>query len=153
MKYTQTEQQLDSKYYISHSFLILWFVVRCSFLCQHVSPLLNIEQRAECPQCFCVEIRQIFTFSMNLYCPKAHHRLDHSIGIVEYHRKTLLFLNSTFSPGLVPRTVLGFVTFASPVFSPQKQFCFWFRSSVALSYGATETIFTETRTQDKISGL
>jgi hypothetical protein len=42
---------------------------------------------AECPQCYCEEIRQTLTFLVSLYCPEAYHRPDHSICIVEYHRK------------------------------------------------------------------
>jgi hypothetical protein len=41
---------------------------------------------AECPQCYFGEIRQMFTFNISLYCPKAYHRSDHSICVVEYHR-------------------------------------------------------------------
>jgi hypothetical protein len=43
--------------------------------------------RAECPQCYCGEIRQMLTFLINLYCPKTYHRPDHSIRIDKYHRK------------------------------------------------------------------
>jgi hypothetical protein len=42
---------------------------------------------AVCPQCYCGEIRQMLTFFTNLYCPKGYHSPDHSIRIVEYHRK------------------------------------------------------------------
>jgi hypothetical protein len=40
---------------------------------------------AECPQCYCGEIRQMFIFLISLYCPKAYYRLDHSIRIIKYH--------------------------------------------------------------------
>jgi hypothetical protein len=59
----------------------------------------------ECPQCYCCEIRQMLIFLIDLNCPKAYHRPDHSIRIVEYHRK-LLSVNRTSSPGIEPRTVL-----------------------------------------------
>jgi hypothetical protein len=75
------------------------------------------EGLAERPQCYCGEIRQMLTFLINFYCPKAYHRPDHSISFVEYHKK--LFLNPP-SPRLEPRTVFGFVTLVS-VISSSKQ--------------------------------
>jgi hypothetical protein len=38
---------------------------------------------AERPKCYWGEIRQMLTFLINLYCPKARHRSDHSIRINE----------------------------------------------------------------------
>jgi hypothetical protein len=55
----------------------------------------------------------------DLSFPKAFHRLDHSIRIVEYHRKELS-LNPTSSPGLETRTVVGFVTLDPLISSPKK---------------------------------
>jgi hypothetical protein len=46
-----------------------------------------IKKLVECPQCYCEEIRQMFTCIIDLYCPKAYHRPGHSIRIVEYHKK------------------------------------------------------------------
>jgi hypothetical protein len=74
----------------------------------------------ECPQCYCGEIRQMVTFHISLHCLKAYHRPGHSIRIVEYHSENLLFPNPTSSPGLEPRTVIGFVIFAA-AFSPPQQ--------------------------------
>jgi hypothetical protein len=54
---------------------------------------------AEWPQCYCGEIRQMLTFLINLYCSKAYHRPDHSIRIVEYHRKII-----TSKPNIFTRT-------------------------------------------------
>jgi hypothetical protein len=51
------------------------------FLQQHAT---LIQLQAECPQCNCGEIRQMLTFFTNIYCPKAYHRPDHSISIVEF---------------------------------------------------------------------
>jgi hypothetical protein len=51
--------------------------------CAHVQLCTKL---AECPQSYCGEIRQILTFIINLYCPKAFYRPDHSIRIVEYHK-------------------------------------------------------------------
>jgi hypothetical protein len=50
---------------------------------------------AECPLCYCGEIRKLLTFHINIYCMKAYHRPDHSIRIVECHRKILLSPNQT----------------------------------------------------------
>jgi hypothetical protein len=111
----------------------------------------NYRLLAECPQCYCDEIRRMFTFHINIYFPRAYHRPDHSIHIVEYHSKKLLLLNSTSSPGLEPTTGFGFINFA-PFFSPQKQtILYWFPSSIVLSYQSTETIFTGTRAQGRFS--
>jgi hypothetical protein len=56
----------------------------------------------EYPQWYCEEIPQLLTFLSNLFCPKAY-RPDHSICIIEYHRKLpLLSLNLTSSPRLEP---------------------------------------------------
>jgi hypothetical protein len=57
----------------------------------------------EWPRCYCGEIRQMFTFLMNLYCPKFFYTLDHSISVFEYHMKNIS-LNQTSSPGLETRT-------------------------------------------------
>jgi hypothetical protein len=48
----------------------------------------------------------MFTFVINLYCPKAYHRPDHLICITEYHGKlsSSSSLNPTPSPRLEPRT-------------------------------------------------
>jgi hypothetical protein len=60
-------------------------------------------------------------FLINPYCPKAYRRTDHSIRIVENHRKKLLLLSlNTSSPGLEPKTVFGIVVFV-PVISPPKK--------------------------------
>jgi hypothetical protein len=56
---------------------------------------------AEYPQCYCGEIRQMFTFITNLYCWKLFIG-NYSIRIVEYHRKKSL--NPTSSPGLELRS-------------------------------------------------
>jgi hypothetical protein len=72
-------------------------------------------------------------FVINLHCPKAYYRPDHSIRIVEYHRKKI-FLNPTFSLEPKPRTVFEFVTFA-PVISPRNNFVL---GSVLLSCLVTE---------------
>jgi hypothetical protein len=92
----------------------------------------------------------MFALYTDLYCPKAFHRPDHSKRIAEYHRKQLLCLNPP-SPGLEPRTFLGFVTLAPPISPPKQTILFWFRSSIVLSYRATENIFTGNRTQDILS--
>jgi hypothetical protein len=47
-------------------------------------------QLAEFSQCYCREIRQMLTFRTDFYCPKALHRLNHSIRIVESHRKKII---------------------------------------------------------------
>jgi hypothetical protein len=56
------------------------------------------------------------------------------------------------SPRLEPRTVFGSVTLVSAIFSP-KQFCSLRRSSIVLSFRATDNIFTGTRTQNRFSVL
>jgi hypothetical protein len=50
-----------------------------------------IDRLAECPQCYCWEIRQMLTFLINLYCLKACYKPDHSTRIVEYHIKKYYF--------------------------------------------------------------
>jgi hypothetical protein len=47
---------------------------------------------AECTQCYCGEIRQVLIFLLDLYCLKAYHRPDHSIRIVECHRKIIIII-------------------------------------------------------------
>jgi hypothetical protein len=61
----------------------------------------------------------MLTFLNNLYCPKVYHKPDHSIRIVEYHRKKLSSLNPS-SPRHKPRTIFGVVTLF-PVISSCKQ--------------------------------
>lgn len=71
----------------------------------------------------------MLTFIIKLYCPKAHHKHDHSTCIVECHRK-LLFLNPT-SPGLDLRPL-----FLQSIHG-DKQVSFWRRSVTVLSFRAT----------------
>jgi hypothetical protein len=52
-----------------------------------------IKKLEEYLQCYCREIKQMRTFLINLACPKGYHRPDHSIHIVEYHRKHSLTQN------------------------------------------------------------
>jgi hypothetical protein len=94
-------------------------------------------------QCYCGEIRQILRFNINLYCPKAYHRSDHSIRIVKYYRDKIVFLNPTSSPGLEPRTGFGFVTFCSCIL-PTETNNFVLRS-VFLSHLVTELQKTPSR--------
>jgi hypothetical protein len=63
----------------------------------------------------------MLTFFANLYCPKALHRLHHWKRIVECHRK-ILFLNSTFSPGLELRTVFRSVALVPEISSKRTSF-------------------------------
>jgi hypothetical protein len=53
-------------------------------------PEIFITILAECPQYYCGEIRQMLTFHINHCCPKAYHRPDHSIRIVEYDREKIV---------------------------------------------------------------
>jgi hypothetical protein len=55
---------------------------------------------AECPQCYYDEIREMRTFHINLYCPKAYHRCDHSIHIIgkNYHSQSQ-HLHRNSNPG------------------------------------------------------
>jgi hypothetical protein len=46
-----------------------------------------IDRLAECSQCYCGEIRQMLTFLINLYSPKANRRPSHLTRIVQYYRK------------------------------------------------------------------
>jgi hypothetical protein len=57
----------------------------------------------------------MLTFLINPYCPRAYHRPEHSIHIIEYHRKKKLSVNPTSSPGLEPRTVFGIVVFVPAI--------------------------------------
>jgi hypothetical protein len=69
-------------------------------------------------RCCCGEIRKVLKFLIKRYCPKACHKPDHSIRIVEYHRKDYLeSLNPTSSPRLEPRAVFGYVTIVPVIFS------------------------------------
>jgi hypothetical protein len=94
----------------------------------------------------------MLTFRISLYCPKAYHKPDHSIRLVEYHRKKLLFLNPS-SLGLEPGKNSGLSPLLLYSSSRNKQFCSRFRSSIVLSYRITEIILTGTRTQDRFRGL
>jgi hypothetical protein len=93
-------------------FELLWYLI-----------FAFIEVLAECLQCYCGEIRQKLTFFINLYSPKAYHKPDNSIRIIEYHREKLLSLNSAFLLRLEPRIVFRFVTLV-PVISSLKQTTF-----------------------------
>jgi hypothetical protein len=61
----------------------------------------------------------MLTFFANRYFPKAFHTPDHSICIVEYNREKLS-LNPISSPGLEPRTAIGFVTLVPVISSPKR---------------------------------
>jgi hypothetical protein len=50
----------------------------------------------ECPAVSLRRNSQIFTFFINLSYPRAHHRPNHSIGIVEYH-KSISFTQESLS--------------------------------------------------------
>jgi hypothetical protein len=39
-----------------------------------------------------VLLRGVFSFLTNLYCPKVYHEPNHSIRIVEYHRKIIIII-------------------------------------------------------------
>jgi hypothetical protein len=78
---------------------------------------------AECPQFYCREIRQMLTFLISLYCPKAYHRPDYSIRIVEY--KKIISLNPISSPSVEPRAVFGFVTLVPVISSPKQTVLFF----------------------------
>jgi hypothetical protein len=93
----------------------------------------------------------MLTFHINVYRPKAYHRPDHSLRIVAYHRKKILFRNPASSPLLEPRTVFGFVTFAPVISSQNKQLWSRRRSFIVLSFRATEITLTGTRSQDIFS--
>jgi hypothetical protein len=63
---------------------------------------------------------------MNLYCPEAYHRPDHSIRTFEYHRKIIIIIpKHTSSPRLEPRTVFGFVTLVPVVAAPKQTILFF----------------------------
>jgi hypothetical protein len=81
---------------------------------------------AECPLHYCVEIRHQLTFLINIYHAKDYHKLDHSIRIVECHRKKLsLSLNPTSSPGLEPSTIFAFVSLIVVITSPKQTILFF----------------------------
>jgi hypothetical protein len=56
------------------------------------------------------------------------------------------------SSGLEPRTVFGVMVFVPAISSP-KQLCSWRRSSIVLSFRATETALTENRTEVTFCGV
>jgi hypothetical protein len=49
-------------------------------------------------------ILQMLTFLINLYCPKTYHRPDHSIRIVEYHRKIIIIIIIISKPNIFTET-------------------------------------------------
>jgi hypothetical protein len=58
--------------------------------------------------------------------PKAYHRPDHSIHIVEYYRDELLLLSINMSsPRLEPTAVFGFVTLVPVISSPKPTILFF----------------------------
>jgi hypothetical protein len=64
-----------------HTLVVLWRTTTSQDRTQVLSNYMHTVL-AECPQCYCEEIRQILIFLINLYFPKAYHRPDHSIRIV-----------------------------------------------------------------------
>jgi hypothetical protein len=99
---------------------------------------------AHCLQCYCGEIRQMLTFLICLKIPKAYHRPDNSIRIVELHRKIIIPKPSNFT---WPRTQDSFWVrdlCTCNLLAETKVLC----RSIVLSFRATETIFIGTRTQD-----
>jgi hypothetical protein len=91
---------------------------------------------AECPQCYCGEIRQMLTFLMNLYCPKAYHKPDHSIRIVEYRRKNIPKTN-IFTETRTRDRFRVFDFSSCNLVERNKQFCSLHRSKIVLSFRAT----------------
>jgi hypothetical protein len=43
-------------------------------------------------QCYCGEIQEILTSLISLYCPKAYHRPEYLIHIIEHHGKTIIII-------------------------------------------------------------
>jgi hypothetical protein len=92
----------------------------------------------------------MLTFHINLYCPKAYHRPDHSIRIVEYHRKIIIINHKPkIFTEFRTQDSFGFVTLVVVISSPKQ--CCSLRRSIVLSFRATETIFTGNGTQDSFS--
>jgi hypothetical protein len=84
--------------------------------------------------------------------PEAYYRPDHSMRIVECHRrKLLLSLNPTSSSGFEPGTVFRGcgLCFYNLLFETNN----FGLGTVLLSFRATKTIFARTRTQDSFSAL
>lgn len=83
----------------------------------------------ECLLCYCGEIWQMVTLFINIYCPKASHRIDDFICIIQYHRRNF---NLTSSSRLEPTTVFRFVALVLAI-SFLKQF-FSLHHSLILSF-------------------
>jgi hypothetical protein len=79
-----------------------------SLVLQYSALLIYIfTSRAPAVLGYCSEIRQMFTFHNNLYCTKAYHRPDHSIHIVEHHRKIIIPKYNIFTGPRTQETFSG----------------------------------------------
>lgn len=81
------------------------------------------------------------------FCPEAKHGRQHSIRIVECHRKIVIISKHIISsPRLEPSKMFAFVTLVPVIYCP-KQSCS-LRCTIVLIFQPTENIFNGNQTQD-----
>jgi hypothetical protein len=90
----------------------------------------------------------MLTFHINLYCPKTYYRLNHSRHIVEYTKKIIIPEPNIFNWTRTQDTnqVCNLYSCNLPT---ETNILYGVSFCIALSYQATESIFTGTRTQDR----
>jgi hypothetical protein len=107
---------------------------------------------AECPQCYFGEIRQMLTFLIDTYCPKAYHMPDHSIRIVEYHRKHIISKRNIFTETRIQENFRGYDRSSCNLLTETINIVF---CAILLSclIRASEILFIRTRAQDIFLGF
>jgi hypothetical protein len=91
--------------------------------------------------------RNVNIFFINCYCPKAYHRPDHSIRIVEHYRKKIINIiipKSNIFTETLTQDNIRICGLSSCNFFAQAN------NSIVLGFRATEIIFIGTRTQDSL---
>jgi hypothetical protein len=73
--------------------------------------VICVQRYEDATQGVATEIRKVLAFFANFYCPKAFHRPDNSIPVVEYHRNKFVFKPNILNGAGTPN---GFTVLSSP---------------------------------------